>query len=98
MKSNTPTSTQANAKEIVLSCVKALNEEDFKTARKYVSDNFSFAGVPGFQGGAGAYFDDMKKMKLKTFSPANQRLCTRDHFSFALYLRKQFSFQLETKL
>ena len=29
-------------KEIVISCVKALNSEDFKTARKYVSDNFSF--------------------------------------------------------
>jgi limonene-1,2-epoxide hydrolase len=59
------TVTRTNAKEIVTSCIKALNEEDFKTARKYVTDNFSFVGVLGSRDGADAYFNDMEKMKLK---------------------------------
>ena len=59
------TTTKTNAKEIVLSCVKALNEEDFKTARKYMTEDFSFIGVLGSRDGAAAYFNDMEKMKLK---------------------------------
>ena len=59
------TATRTHAKEIVLSCVKALNEEDFKTARKYMTDDFSFVGVLGTRNGAEAYFNDIEKMKLK---------------------------------
>ena len=59
------TVTRTNAKEIVMSCVKALNEEDFKTARKYTTEDFSFVGVLGSRNGAAAYFNDMEKMKLK---------------------------------
>jgi len=59
------TATTTNAKEIVLSCVKALNDEDFKTARKYMTEDFSFVGVLGTRNGAEAYFNDMEKMKLK---------------------------------
>jgi len=57
--------TRANAKEIVMSCIKALNEEDFKIARKYITEDFSFMGVLGSRDGAEAYFSDMEKMKLK---------------------------------
>jgi limonene-1,2-epoxide hydrolase len=59
------TITGTNAREIVMACIKALNEEDFQTAREYTTDNFSFVGVLGSRNGAAAYFDDMEKMKLK---------------------------------
>ena len=36
--------SRSNAKEVVMSFVKALNNEDFKTAKSYVSDNMSFLG------------------------------------------------------
>ncbi len=52
-------------KEIVLACVHALNAEDFDTARAYAADNMQFKGVLGARDGAEAYFDDMRKMKLK---------------------------------
>jgi len=65
MTNDISSATTINAKEIVMSLIKALNEEDFKTARKYVSDDFSFAGVLGSRDGGDVYFDDMKKMKLK---------------------------------
>jgi len=61
----TNTVKRTNAKEIVMSCIKALNDEDFKTARKYMTDDFSFKGVLGNRNGAEAYFNDMEKMKLK---------------------------------
>jgi len=61
----TDTLASVNAKEIVMACIKALNEEDFKTARKYVANDFSFTGVLGSRNGAEAYFADMEKMKLK---------------------------------
>jgi len=60
-----PVATAYSAREIVLSCVQALNQEDFKTARNYVTDNMSFVGVLGSRDGADAYFSDMEKMKLK---------------------------------
>jgi len=59
------TTTGINAGEIVMSCINALNEEDFKTARKYTTEDFSFVGVLGSRNGAAAYFSDMEKMKLK---------------------------------
>lgn len=65
MTNNLSTETAVDAKNIVISCITALNAEDFKTARKYVSDNFSFVGVLGSREGAEAYFNDMEKMKLK---------------------------------
>ena len=57
--------TEKNAKEVVMSCVKALNEENFELAKRYVSDNISFVGVMGSRQGAQAYFDDMERMRLK---------------------------------
>lgn len=55
----------ANAKEVVLSCVEAINQEDFVTARQYVSDNLQFTGVLGSRHGSDAYFKDMERMRLK---------------------------------
>jgi catechol 2,3-dioxygenase-like lactoylglutathione lyase family enzyme len=59
------TKTTSSAKEVVLSFLDALNENDFRTARKYVQDNFSFTGVLGSRDGADAYFKDMERMQLK---------------------------------
>lgn len=61
----TQTPSIKNALDVVLACVRAINDEDLATARKYVSDDFSFVGVLGARNGADAYFKDMEKMKLK---------------------------------
>ena len=52
-------------KDIVLSFLMAMNQEDFKEARKYVSDDMKFIGVMGTRDSADAYFKDMEHMKLK---------------------------------
>jgi hypothetical protein len=62
---NSSISSVSNAKEVVLSFVKALNNEDFSTARTYVNDNMSFKGVLGSREGSEAYFRDMESMRLK---------------------------------
>jgi limonene-1,2-epoxide hydrolase len=60
------TTNQAlSTRELVSSFIKALNEEDFATARSYVHDNFSFDGVLGARDSADAYFKDMEKMRFK---------------------------------
>jgi hypothetical protein len=56
--------SERNAREIVLSCVDALNREDFKAAREYLSDDLSFEGVLGCRKGADAYLMDMKRTRL----------------------------------
>jgi hypothetical protein len=57
--------TETDSAEIVLSCIEALNNEDFKTARTYTSDDMKFIGVLGSRDGADAYFKDMERMRLK---------------------------------
>ncbi|MEO3404645.1 nuclear transport factor 2 family protein [Mucilaginibacter sp. CAU 1740] len=54
-----------NANDIVLSFIKALNDEDFAAARKFAADDLKFIGVLGERDGAEAYFTDMERMKLK---------------------------------
>jgi hypothetical protein len=48
-----------------MSCIDALNAENFDEARKYANDDMEFEGVMGARHGAEAYFQDMRKMKLK---------------------------------
>lgn len=48
-----------------MSCVKAINAEDFREARRYVSEGMTFNGVLGSRFGADAYFNDMERMKLQ---------------------------------
>ena len=57
--------SETSAKETVLSLVKALNNEDFDTARTYADDSMTFEGVLGSRNGADAYFEDMRHMKMK---------------------------------
>jgi SnoaL-like domain len=54
-----------DAKEVVMSCVDAINKEDFKKARQYVAEDMSFVGVLGSRQGADSYFHDMERMRLK---------------------------------
>lgn len=39
--------TQQNVRETVLAFIKAMNEEDFKTARSYAAPEMDFIGVMG---------------------------------------------------
>jgi limonene-1,2-epoxide hydrolase len=52
-------------RQTVLSFLKAMNAEDYVTARKFTETTLSFVGVLGTREGADAYFKDMEKMKLK---------------------------------
>jgi len=58
-------STGSDSKETLLSFLKALNEEDFETARSFVTDDLRFEGVLGARDGAAAYFADMERMRFK---------------------------------
>jgi len=56
---------ETDAREVVISFIKALNSEDFKTARTFADEDIKFIGVLGTRNGADAYFKDMEHMKLK---------------------------------
>ncbi|HEY4322405.1 MAG TPA: nuclear transport factor 2 family protein [Mucilaginibacter sp.] len=56
---------ESDAKEVVLAFLKALNDEDFDTAKKYLSDDMKFEGVLGTRDGAKVYIADMSSMKFK---------------------------------
>jgi ketosteroid isomerase-like protein len=53
------------SKEVVLSFLEALNQEDFKKAKECLNNDFIFRGPMGERNGAGEYIEDMKKMKFK---------------------------------
>ena len=57
--------TDATARETVASLVDALNAEKFDEARRLVHDDMQFVGALGTRDGADAYFNDMRRMKLK---------------------------------
>jgi limonene-1,2-epoxide hydrolase len=52
-------------KDVVISFLMAMNQEDFQEARTYVNDDLRFVGVMGSRDGADAYFRDMEHMKFK---------------------------------
>ena len=54
-----------SAANIVIEFLKALNNEDFETARQYADNDMKFEGVMGSRDGAEDYFKDMAHMKLK---------------------------------
>jgi limonene-1,2-epoxide hydrolase len=57
--------TLNSAKEVVMSFINALNNDDFTTARTFTRHDLQFEGVMGSRDGADAYFNDMQKMRLK---------------------------------
>ena len=57
---------EQNKKELVLSFLKAIQEQDYKTARSYVTDNVSFYAPDGSPlEGAEAYFKGLEPLRLK---------------------------------
>ncbi len=55
----------AESAKTVKSFLKALNNEDFKAARNYLTDDVKFVGVMGTRDGGDIYIADMEKMKFK---------------------------------
>jgi len=49
----------------VQSFLQALNNEDFKAARNYLTNDVKFIGVMGTRDGGDVYMADMEKMKFK---------------------------------
>ena len=52
-------------KEVVLGLGKALNDESFQIARRYVSDDMKYAGPFGSRDGAEAYLQEIERLRLK---------------------------------
>jgi hypothetical protein len=73
--------SQDDAKQVVMSGVNAINQEDFKKARQDVSDDISFVGAMGSRQGADVYFKDMEWMRLKY--NIKKVLPTRTMFAFS---------------
>lgn len=53
------------AMTIVLDFIKALNKEDYKKARTFLSDYVIFTGVLTSRNGAANYLQDLERMKIK---------------------------------
>jgi predicted SnoaL-like aldol condensation-catalyzing enzyme len=54
-----------SGKEIVTSFIESLNSRDLKSARRYVSDNYSVRAPQGSYDTAEAYFKDVEKAQQK---------------------------------
>ena len=52
-------------KEVVLGLGKALNDESFQIARRYVSDDMKYVGPFGSRDGAEAYLQEIERLRLK---------------------------------
>ena len=52
-------------KEVVLRLGKALNDESFQIARRYVSDDMKYVGPFGSRDGAEAYLQEIERFRLK---------------------------------
>lgn len=52
-------------KEIVKGFLEAFNQEDFISARTFLSNDLKFVGVMGMKDGADTYIMEMEKMRLK---------------------------------
>jgi hypothetical protein len=58
------TSTQ-ETKEVVLGLGKALNDENYEAARRYVSDSMKYVGPFGSRDGAEEYLQEIERLHLK---------------------------------
>ena len=52
-------------KEVVLGLGKALNDENYEAARRYVSDSMKYIGPLGSRDGAEAYLHEIERLHLK---------------------------------
>jgi limonene-1,2-epoxide hydrolase len=53
------------AKEVVLGLVKALNDESFQVARRYLNDDVKHVGPFGSRDGGDAYIQHVERFRLK---------------------------------
>jgi predicted ester cyclase len=53
----------SNAKKVVLSYLKALNDQDFKVARSYLKDNMIFQAPIASHNSADAYFKENERLR-----------------------------------
>jgi limonene-1,2-epoxide hydrolase len=53
----------SNAKEVVISYLKALNDQDFKAARSYLNDNMTFQAPIASHSSADAYFRENERLR-----------------------------------
>jgi limonene-1,2-epoxide hydrolase len=53
------------AKEVVLGLVKALNDESFQVARRYLNDDVKVVGPFGARDGGDAYIQHVERLRLK---------------------------------
>ena len=53
------------AKEVVLALGKALNDESFELARRYVNDDIKYVGPLGSRNGVEAYLQEIERLRLK---------------------------------
>jgi len=55
----------STTKEVVLRLGKALNDENYEAAKRYVSDNMKYVGPFGSRDGADAYLNEIERLRLK---------------------------------
>jgi SnoaL-like domain len=55
----------STAKEIVICLGKALNDENYEAAKRYVSENLKYVGPFGSRDGADAYLNEIGRFRLK---------------------------------
>jgi SnoaL-like domain len=55
----------STSKAVVVGLGKALNDENYEAARRYVSDNMKYVGPFGSRDGAEAYLDEIERLRLK---------------------------------
>jgi hypothetical protein len=57
--------SRLETKEVVLGLGKALNDENYEAARRYVSDSMKYVGPFGSRDGAEAYLHEIERLHLK---------------------------------
>jgi SnoaL-like domain len=55
----------STTKEVVLRLGKALNDENYEAAKRYVGDNLMYVGPFGSRDGADAYLKEIERLRLK---------------------------------
>ncbi|HEX6561275.1 MAG TPA: nuclear transport factor 2 family protein [Nitrososphaera sp.] len=65
MQKNEP--EKRSAKQVVMSFVEALGNQDYKSARSFVNDSMSFRGPLASYDNAETYFKDMERLRLPKF-------------------------------
>ncbi len=55
----------SETEEVVLGLGKALNDENYEAARRYVSDDMKYLGPFGSRDGAEAYLHEIERLRLK---------------------------------